>query len=129
MGVADRTDVPQSIRGGAAYYKMIVDNLQSVPEPDRTWMALASYNMGPGYIDRARSRAFKVGDDGNKWLVVSQHLRNMAKEAQQQGRNIPVGQALHYVQQVRRYYDALLLTSSAMSDNRVAMNEMFRTVH
>ncbi|MCD6060513.1 MAG: Membrane-bound lytic murein transglycosylase, partial [Moraxellaceae bacterium] len=121
MGVADRTNVPQSIRGGAAYYKMIVNNLADVPEPDRTWMALAGYNMGPAYIDRARARAFKAGEDGNKWLVVSRHLRSMAQAARSQGRNIPVGQALHYVQQVRRYYDALLLASSS-NDDRVAMN-------
>ncbi len=122
MGVEDRTSVPQSIRGGAAYYKMIVDNLASVPEPDRTWMALASYNMGPGYIDRARKRATKAGEDSTKWLVVSHHLRDMAQDARQQGRNIPVGQALHYVQQVRRYYDALVLATTAANDNRVALN-------
>jgi membrane-bound lytic murein transglycosylase F len=121
LGVEDRTNVPQSIRGGAAYYKMIVNNLADVPEPDRTWMALAGYNMGPAYIDRARTRAFKAGDDGNKWLDVSRHLRSMAQDARRQGRNIPVGQALHYVQQVRRYYDALLLASSSAED-RVAMN-------
>jgi membrane-bound lytic murein transglycosylase F len=77
--------------------------------------------MGPAYIDRARARAFKAGEDGNKWLVVSRHLRSMAQAARSQGRNIPVGQALHYVQQVRRYYDALLLASSS-NDDRVAMN-------
>jgi membrane-bound lytic murein transglycosylase F len=127
MGVEDRTNVPQSIRGGAAYYKMIVDNLADVPEPDRTWMALAAYNMGPGHIERARTRAFKAGTDGNKWLVVSHHLRAMAYDARRQGRNIPVGQALHYVQQVRRYYDALLLTTAG-NDHRVAMNDIGRPV-
>lgn len=129
MGVADRTDVPQSIRGGASYFKMLIDRLANVPEPDRTWMALAGYNMGPAHIDRARARAFNAGEDGNKWLVVSQHLRDMSQEARQQGRNIPVAQALHYVQQVRRYYDALLLASSAGGDNRVAMQNHSQTVH
>lgn len=113
FGVTDRTDVPQSIKGGARYFQYILNNLNSdIAEPDKTWLALASYNMGPGYIERARKRAFKAGDDGNKWITVSQHLRLMAKEARQQGRNIPVGQALIYVQQVRRYYDALLLASN-----------------
>lgn len=128
LGVADRTDVPQSIRGGATYYRMITNNLASVPEPDRTWMALASYNMGPGYIDRARIRAAQEGEDSSKWLVVSQQLRDMAQDARRQGRVIPVGQALHYVQQVRRYYDALLLASAANRDDRVAMNLPANTV-
>lgn len=123
MGVTDRTNVPQSIRGGAAYYQMIVDNLPaSVQEPDRTWMALAAYNMGPTHIDRARALAFKAGDDGNKWPVVSRHLRTLAQQAQRHGRIIPVGQALVYVQQVRRYYDAILLSTSFSTEQRVAMN-------
>lgn len=123
MGVADRTNVPQSIRGGAGYYQQILNALPaSVREPDRTWMALAAYNMGPAHIDRARIRAIKAGDNGDKWLVVSQHLRTMAKEARSKGRNIPVGQALHYVQQVRRYYDSLLLaTNGSGSEDRVAL--------
>lgn len=122
MGVEDRTNVPQSIRGGAAYYQQILKALpDSVQEPDRTWMALAAYNMGPAHIDRARVHAFKAGDNGDKWLTVSQHLRLMAKEARSRGRNIPVGQALHYVQQVRRYYDSLLLaTNNTGSVDRVA---------
>ncbi|HEX6592465.1 MAG TPA: membrane-bound lytic murein transglycosylase MltF [Moraxellaceae bacterium] len=124
MGVEDRTNVPQSIRGGAAYYQMILNSLPpSVQEPDRTWMALAAYNMGPAHIDRARAAAQKAGDDADKWMVVSRHLRDMAQQARRNGRNIPVGQALIYVQQVRRYYDALLLaTSGSGDDQRVAMN-------
>lgn len=124
MGVEDRTNVPQSIRGGAAYYQQILNALpSSVREPDRTWMALAAYNMGPAHIDRARARALKAGDNADKWLVVSQHLRTMAQEARRNGRNIPVGQALHYVQQVRRYYDSLLLaTNHSGSEDRVALN-------
>ncbi len=122
MGVEDRNNVPQSIRGGAAYYQQILAALPaSVQEPDRTWMALAAYNMGPAYIDRARAHAFKAGDDGNKWMVVSRHLRTLAQEARSRGRVIPVGQALTYVQQVRRYYDALLLATSGSNDQRVAM--------
>lgn len=128
MGVEDRTSPRQSISGGAAYYKMIVDNLGAVPDPDRTWMALAGYNMGPAYIDRARERARRAGEDAGKWLVVSHQLRTMADEARRQGRVIPVGQALHYVQQVRRYYDALVLASSAGIDERVAMNASSHTV-
>lgn len=128
MGVADRTNVPQSIRGGAAYFQMILNNLpDTVQEPDRTWMALAAYNMGPAHIDRARALAFKRGDDGDKWPVVSRYLRVMAQEARSRGRNIPVGQALVYVQQVRRYYDALLLVTSASNEQRVAMNDSSRS--
>lgn len=125
MGVSDRTNPRQSIEGGAGYYRQILENLpESVHEPDRTWMALASYNMGPAHIERARQNAEENGEDGNKWLTVSRHLRKMASEARKEGRRIPVGQALVYVQNVRRYYDTLMLASSMSSDTtRVAMNQ------
>lgn len=128
MGVADRNNVPQSIRGGAAYYQRILDNLpDTVQEPDRTWMALASYNMGPAHIDRARKHARQSGDDANKWPVVGRHLRALAEEARRQGRPpVRVGQALVYVQQVRRYYDTLALHTSSSNEQRVAMQSSSR---
>ncbi|MES2919591.1 MAG: membrane-bound lytic murein transglycosylase MltF [Pseudomonadota bacterium] len=122
FGVQDRTNAHQSIRGGAELFKFLQRNLADVPEPDRTWMALAGYNMGPVYIERARARAARAGDDNTKWLVVSQHLREMGEDARAQGRTLQVGQALHYVQQVRRYYDALVLATAAANDGRVAYN-------
>jgi membrane-bound lytic murein transglycosylase F len=129
MGVADRTNARQSIEGGAGYYRQILERLpDTVREPDRTWMALAAYNMGPAHIDRARRNAEESGDDADKWLTVSRHLRLMAANARKQGRRIPVGQALVYVQQVRRYYDTLQLASSFSSDMRVAMNQSERDI-
>jgi membrane-bound lytic murein transglycosylase F len=129
MGVADRTNARQSIEGGAGYYRQILERLpESVREPDRTWMALAAYNMGPAHIDRARRNAEKSGEDPDKWLTISRQLRLMAADARKQGRRIPVGQALVYVQQVRRYYDTLQLASTFSSDVRVAMNQNERDI-
>lgn len=118
---ADRNNVSDSIRAGASYFRMIRNDLPpSVREPDRTWMALASYNMGPAHINRARINAQKAGDDADKWHVVAQHLQRMGKEARAKGRTLAVGQALSYVQQVRRYYDSLLMASATNNDHRVA---------
>ena len=91
-------------------------------------MALAAYNMGPAHIDRARKNALENHEDPNKWLTVSRHLRLMATNARKQGRRIPVGQALVYVQQVRRYYDTLQLASTYSGDMRVAMNRNERDI-
>lgn len=129
MGVADRTNARQSIEGGAGYYRQILERLpDTVREPDRTWMALAAYNMGPAHIDRARRNADEAGEDPDKWLTISRHLRLMAANARKQGRRIPVGQALVYVQQVRRYYDTLQLATALSSDMRVAMNQNERDI-
>jgi len=122
MNVDNRNNANQSIRGGAEYYQEIADSLpDTVHEPDRTWMALAAYNMGPGYLERARALTDVAGDDANKWLDVSNHLNEMAEDARRADRpHPPVSQALAYVQEVRRYYEALLLNSD--NDTRVAMN-------
>ena len=47
MGVTNRLDARQSIFGGAKYFKKIRARFDAtVPEPDRTWLALAAYNLG-----------------------------------------------------------------------------------
>jgi membrane-bound lytic murein transglycosylase F len=65
----------------------------------------SSYNMGYGNIMKAQKITKKMGNDPNKWLDVSRHLRHLPR----------AGQALVYVQEVRRYYDALLLTTTKHS--------------
>ena len=102
MGISNRKNPTQSIEAGAAYYQLMTQKFaDSVREPDRTWMALAAYNMGYGNIVKAQKITQQMGNDPTKWLDVSRHLRQLPR----------AGQALVYVQEVRRYYDALLLTS------------------
>ena len=102
MGIENRDNPYQSIQAGARYYQLMTEKLpDTVREPDRTWMALAAYNMGYGHVLKARKITQTRGDDPNKWLDVSRHLRQLPRS----------GQALVYVQEVRRYYDALLLTT------------------
>lgn len=103
MGIANRNNPQQSILAGSAYYQRMIDKIpDTVHEPDRTWMALAAYNMGYRHVLKARELTLKQGDDPDKWLDVSRHLRQLPRS----------GQALVYVQEVRRYYDALLLQTS-----------------
>lgn len=112
MGVKNRTHPRDSIKGGTAYFKQILDKLPaSVQEPDRTWMALAAYNMGPGHMIDARKLTRRLKGDANSWLDVSRNLRQLALNNRASGKPAPdVAQALHYVQQVRRYYDAIALS-------------------
>lgn len=101
MGVVNRGNARESIRAGADYFQLIDTRIpDTVREPDRTWMTLAAYNMGPGHVLKARRLAEAAGDNPDQWLDVSRHLRKLPR----------AGQALVYVQEVRRYYDALLLT-------------------
>ena len=62
MGVSNRLDAKQSIMGGAKYIAQIKSELDSdIEEPDRTWFALAAYNVGGGHLDDARKLAKKEG--------------------------------------------------------------------
>lgn len=118
MGVKNRAHARDSIQGGASYFKRILDRIPAtVPEPDRTWMALAAYNMGPGHVMEARKLTRLEKGNPNSWLDVSRHLVQLAQARRAAGKPAPdVGQALHYVQQVRRYYDAIALNNSRERD-------------
>ena len=49
LGVEDRTDPLQSLRGGARFFKNLLRRLPSdIEEPDRTFLALAAYNHRHG---------------------------------------------------------------------------------
>ncbi|RKQ95324.1 membrane-bound lytic murein transglycosylase MltF [Maricaulis maris] len=75
VGIEDRTDPLQSIRGGAAY----LDDLYArVPDgvvgEDRLWFALAAYNVGMGHMYDARRLAERLGRDKNSWDDLAETL-------------------------------------------------------
>ena len=75
VGIEDREDPRQSIRGGAAY----LDDLYArVPDgvvgDDRLWFALAAYNVGMGHIYDARRLAERLGRDKNSWDALAATL-------------------------------------------------------
>lgn len=62
--------------GGAKYLAYMKEQLdESIEEPDRTWFALAAYNVGSGHLDDARKLAAKEGLNPNKWLDVKRSCR------------------------------------------------------
>jgi membrane-bound lytic murein transglycosylase F len=112
MKVADREDPAQSIRGGAAYLASIKKRLpQRIQEPDRTWMALAAYNIGLGHLEDARKLTEMDGANPDLWPDVKAHLRWLSKrkwyEKTKHG-YARGGEPVHYIQNIRRYYDILL---------------------
>ena len=81
LGVEDRLDPQQSIRGGARYFIHVRNMIPSrIKEPDRTWFALACYNMGYGHIEDARILAKADGKDADKWDVVRDYLPLLTQE-------------------------------------------------
>ena len=81
LGVQDRLDPQQSILGGARYFINVRNMIPArIKEPDRTWFALASYNMGFGHIEDARIFAQADGKDADKWEVVREYLPLLTQE-------------------------------------------------
>lgn len=75
VGVSNLLDPMQSLRGGAEYYLKIKKRLpSSVLEPDRTWFALAAYNIGLGHLEDARVLTQRGGDNPNHWESVQNYL-------------------------------------------------------
>ena len=81
VAIHDRTDPRDSILGGARYLVMIKQTIpERIPEPDRTWLMLASYNIGYGHLEDARVLAQRQGRDPDSWEVVRDALPLLAQE-------------------------------------------------
>jgi len=75
LGVTNRLDPKQSIIAGARYLLMLKDAIPArVPEPDRTWLALASYNIGYAHLEDARVLAQRQGLNPDAWADLKKTL-------------------------------------------------------
>jgi membrane-bound lytic murein transglycosylase F len=109
--VSDPADPRQSIFGGARFFKQVFDKIPAhVPEPDRTWFALAAYNIGYGHLEDARVLTQKAGRDPDSWQDVREFLPLLAQEywyTQTENGYARGWEPVHYVDNVRGYRDLL----------------------
>jgi membrane-bound lytic murein transglycosylase F len=123
MGIEDRTDIKQSISGGARYLRRMERKLpERIQEPDRTWMALASYNVGFGHLEDARILTQRNNGDPDKWADVKQHLPLLAQKKFY--KTVKYGFArgkepVHYVDNIRSYYDLLVWHNKKQKKKKV----------
>jgi len=112
LGVTDRLDPEQSVRGGARYFQDLRQRIpEQVPEPDRTWMALAAYNVGLGHLEDARVLTESQGKDPDNWLHVREHLPLLGNEKWYRRTRFGYARGhepVHFVRNIRRYYHVLL---------------------
>ncbi|MBL4942458.1 MAG: membrane-bound lytic murein transglycosylase MltF [Colwellia sp.] len=111
MGIKSRLDAEQSIRGGSKYFKRMIAKMPDrIPNPDRIWFALASYNVGFGHLNDARIITQQQGGDPDRWVEVKKRLPLLQQKKYY--KNTKYGYArgaepVHYVENIRRYYDTL----------------------
>lgn len=111
LGVENRLDVTQSLRGGARYLKDLKRRLpKRLQEPDRTWMALAAYNIGLGHLEDARVITQRQGGNPDLWQDVMQRLPLLqdSKYYEKTRYGYARGkEAVTLVQNIRHYYSIL----------------------
>jgi membrane-bound lytic murein transglycosylase F len=112
VGVKNRLSAEQSIRGGAKYLNIVHDQIPDrIEEPDRTWFALASYNVGFGHLEDARILTEQAGRNPDRWLDVKEFLPLLTQKewySQTKFGYARGHEPVIYVQNIRRYYDVLV---------------------
>ncbi|WP_320821747.1 membrane-bound lytic murein transglycosylase MltF [Reinekea sp.] len=111
MGISDRLDPEQSIRAGAQYLTSLKNRVPAdIPEPDRTWFALASYNVGAGHVEDARKITELLGDDPDRWIDVRKHLPKLSLKDYYPWTRYGYARGAEpvvYVANIRRFYNRL----------------------
>ena len=111
LNVKNRLDPRESTMAGARYLASIRDQMPlQIPEPDRTWMALAAYNQGYGHLEDARVLTQRMGMNANRWVDVKKWMPKLTepqhfellKHGYARG-----GEAVILVENVRMYYNML----------------------
>lgn len=122
LHISDRTDPAASVDGGTRYLLQMRERLpERIPEPDRTWMALAAYNVGLGHLHDARRLADANGDDPDRWLDVKEWLPRLAEPKWHEQTRYGYARGrepVTYVQNIRSYYDKLIQRYPEADDGR-----------
>lgn len=111
MGVTDRLDPKQSIPAGAKYINLLIDSIpERIPEPDRTYLALASYNIGQAHVEDARVLAQRLNLNPDRWVDVKRALlllRDPKYYANAKYGYASGGAPVIFVETIRSYYTIL----------------------
>ena len=120
MGVHNRLDPEQSILGGASYFALTRDAIDAdVAEPDRSWMAVAAYNLGLGHLRGARQIATSLGRDNTTWLSMRGVLPLLSRPSfarRLKAGRARGGEAVIMTENVRAFYDILRRLDSPLAD-------------
>ena len=112
LGLSNRADPKQSIFGGTRYFLFLRDQIPTrIPEPDRSWFALAAYNVGFAHVEAIRVYTQGQGGNPDKWKDVSSNLPLLedpswyknSKHGFARGR-----EAQTYVANIRKYFSVFL---------------------
>ncbi len=112
MGVTNRLHAKQNIYAGAKFLAKMKNMIPDVNEPDRTWLALAAYNIGRGHFRNAQSLAKKLNKNPDRWSEMKEVLPLLSKKKYY--KDLSYGYArgnepVRYVERIRNYNELLHL--------------------
>jgi len=117
MGVNNVFAADENILGGARYLAYMKERIpKRIRDPDRTWMAMAAYNIGIGHLEDARILAQQQKLNPDLWSDVKKVLPLLALPEYYESAKLGYargGMPVAFVGRVRGYYDILLRTEAA----------------
>jgi membrane-bound lytic murein transglycosylase F len=127
MEHGDRRDPRASIFGGAKYLSKLMEMVpRRIPEPDRTWFAVAAYNVGFGHVEDARVLAQAQGRDPDRWEDVRDMLPLLSQERwyTRTKRGYARGwEPVRYVDNVKAYLNILQVAGTGTARGSAAGDE------
>jgi len=121
LGVTNRLDPEASIDGGAQYLVRVKGKVpERIPEPDKTWFALAAYNVGFGHLEDARVLTQRGGGDADRWIDIKKYLPLLSRKKwyKKTRHGFARGsEPVRYVESIRRYFDMLVWLDQQEQDN------------
>jgi membrane-bound lytic murein transglycosylase F len=111
LGVEDRTDPEQSIKGGSKYLRTLYNGTpRGLNSKDRMALALAAYNVGLAHLKDAQKLAEKMGKNPNSWRQLREVLPLLAdpEYAEQLQYGTARGhETVEFVERVKSFYSLM----------------------
>lgn len=112
LNISDRVDPHKSVNGGTKYFLAMHKKIPArIVEPDRTWMALAAYNVGFGHLEDARILTQNAGENPDLWMDVRKFLPLLSNKKWYEKTRHGYARGKEpvvYVQNIRNYFDLLV---------------------
>jgi membrane-bound lytic murein transglycosylase F len=110
LGVTNRLHAEQNIFAGAKFQAKMKKMVDDVNEPDRSWLALAAYNVGRGHFRDAQSLARKLNKNPDRWSEMKEVLPLLSQKKYY--KDLRYGYArgnepVRYVTRIRNYDELL----------------------
>ena len=110
MGIENRLDPEESIRGGVKYLSRIYTRFEDIQGLDRMLFTLASYNVGYGHVRDAQQIARDKGLPPHKWSSLKETLPLLRKRryfSQTKYGYARGTEPVQFVTRILTYYDIL----------------------